>query len=151
MTTSPTTDDPTRLIIRRYFNAPRDAVFRALVEPALLSRWMGPGLDWTVPEISVDAQVGGRYRLVMRSPEGSEHPVGGEFLVIDPPDRLVYSWAWENNPASVTRVTYDLRDGDDGGTRLTLTHDRFSEVTVRDRHGIGWNGCLDRLEAAATS
>jgi uncharacterized protein YndB with AHSA1/START domain len=91
-----------------------------------------------------DARVGGRYRIVVRSPGGEEHDVSGMFREVVPDQKLVFTWAWRSTPERESVVTIELRpDGD--GTSLTLTHERFFDEAARDRHQAGWAPILDRL------
>jgi uncharacterized protein YndB with AHSA1/START domain len=95
-----------------------------------------------------DARVGGRFRVLMRSPDGEEHVVGGVYREVVPPERLVFTWAWRSTPERESLVTISLRpDGD--GTLLTLTHERFFDEAARDCAGQGWSGTLDKLERLA--
>jgi uncharacterized protein YndB with AHSA1/START domain len=91
-----------------------------------------------------DARLGGRYRIVVRSPSGEEHDVSGTFREVVPDQKLVFTWAWRTTPERESLVTVELkRDGD--GTLLTLTHERFFDEAARDRHRAGWGPILDRL------
>lgn len=133
-----------KLEIKRVFDAPRSAVFRALTDPARLARWYGPK-GFRIPSCAVDLRVGGRYRIVMRSPDGVDHCVVGTYREIEPPSLLVHSWAWESDPASETLVTIRLRDRGKR-TELHLVHEGFVAAKARDMHQQGWTGCLDCLE-----
>ena len=64
----------------------------------VLRRWWAAGPDWGTPLAEVDLRPGGRYRLSMREPGGAVHTVGGEYLEVRRPERLVYTWAWEDEP-----------------------------------------------------
>jgi uncharacterized protein YndB with AHSA1/START domain len=80
---------------------------------------------------------------------GQVHTVVGEYLEVDRPRRLVYTWSWEGEPAEMagserTLVTVEFHD-DDGLTRVVLTHAGFAGERVRDMHVHGWSGCLDNL------
>jgi uncharacterized protein YndB with AHSA1/START domain len=85
----------------------------------------------------------------MRSPEGKDHIVSGVYREILPPERLVFTWAWEGEGTRghETVVTIELAETP-GGTRLELTHEGFESETARDLHGEGWSGCFDCLEEA---
>ena len=75
---------------------------------------------------------------------GEAHNVKGEFVDIDEPNRVSFTWAWYSTPENVSLVTYALTaDGDK--TRLTLTHERFASVEARDGHNMGWNATMDSL------
>jgi uncharacterized protein YndB with AHSA1/START domain len=137
-------DQATRLEIRRTLRAPIDAVWSAWTDAVQVSQWMAPSDDFGPTEATMDVRVGGRYRIVMRSPDGEMHRVTGVYEEVVPQRRLVYTWAWESTPERVSRVTVDLRPVD-GGTELALTHDRFADTDARDKHNHGWQGCLARF------
>jgi uncharacterized protein YndB with AHSA1/START domain len=93
-----------------------------------------------------DPRVGGRFRLVSRSPGGEEHDVSGEFREVVANRRLVFTWAWRSTPERQSVVTVEfLPEGD--ATALTLTHEEFADEAARDRHHLGWTRSLDKLAA----
>jgi uncharacterized protein YndB with AHSA1/START domain len=134
------------LTLRRKLAVPRERVFRALTTPEELMRWFGPSDDFRVPSAEVDLRVGGRYRIAIIGPSGNQLAVGGTYREIHPPERLQYTWRWEDG-GDETLVTFALRDLG-GDTELTLTQERFATAESRDRHNEGWSGSLDRLERA---
>jgi uncharacterized protein YndB with AHSA1/START domain len=144
----PKPDDALILRLSRSFAAPRERVFRAFTAPTQLARWWGPK-GFTVPACTLDVRPGGAWRTVMRSPEGKDHIVSGVYREIAPPERLVFTWAWEEDGARghETVVTIELSETP-GGTRLELTHERFETEDSLDRHRHGWSSCLDCLEQA---
>ena len=77
---------------------------------------------------------------------GQRIAVGGEFSVVEPPERLVYTFVWEGYVDDVTVVTVEFHARGDE-TDLVLTQTGFSTAENRDNHGFGWNDCLDRLVA----
>ena len=144
----PALADAPALRLSRSFAAPRDRVFRASIAPAQLARWWGPK-GFTVPACTLDVRVGGAWRTVMRSPEGKDHIVSGVYREITPPERLVFTWAHEEEGTRghETLVTIELAETP-GGTRLELTHEGFESERARDLHGEGWASCFDCLEQA---
>ena len=135
-----------KLVITRVFDAPRETVFRAWTEPARLVRWWGPK-DFTIPEYKMDVRPGGAWRTVMRSPRGERHSVQGVFREIVAPERLVFTWAWEDEhgkPGHETIVAVEFRARGDK-TELTLTHSVFESAKSRDAHKSGWSSSLDCL------
>jgi len=132
------------LTLKRRFKAPPAKVFAAWTDPEKIRRWMGPeGVVGLSAEM--DARAGGRYRLLMRSPDGEEHDVSGVYREVVPNQKLVFTWAWKSTPERQSLVTVLLKpDGD--GTLLTLTHEQFFDETARDHHRQGWTGSLDKLE-----
>ncbi|MDD4892244.1 MAG: SRPBCC domain-containing protein [Phycisphaerae bacterium] len=142
----PATSSDTRLVIERVLRADREAVFRCWTDPAHLMRWFGPA-EHSTPLAEVDLRVGGRYRIGMKKgADGPTHIVGGVYREISPPERLVFTWAWETSvqPADETLVTVDLHDMGDQ-TRLVLTQEKFPSGAMREQHFEGWSSCLDRL------
>jgi uncharacterized protein YndB with AHSA1/START domain len=82
------------LRLRSVLVAPRKRIFQALTTPADLAAWWGPE-GFSTTEMDLDLRVGGRYRFVMRPPEGEAFHLAGEFLEIAAPRRLVYGFRWE--------------------------------------------------------
>jgi uncharacterized protein YndB with AHSA1/START domain len=144
----------TELRLERTFAARRADVFAAWTEPEVLRRWWASQPGWRGADAVVDLRVGGRYRLAMADPEsGAVHAVGGEYLEVAPPERLVYTWTWEGDPPEMrgsagSLVTVDFLERDDA-TAVVLTHSGLADEHVRDLHVGGWSGCLDNLEMRA--
>jgi len=109
-------------------------------------RWFGPGEPDSVTLAHIDLRVGGCYHIVFHTPDGEDHDVAGEYLEVDAPRRLVFSWAWKSTPERVSRVSLDLR-AVAGGTELSFLHDRFFDLAARDNHKRGWMPTFDKLEA----
>jgi uncharacterized protein YndB with AHSA1/START domain len=133
------------LVIERVFKAQPDRVFRAWTDPATLARWWGPE-GFTTPELSLDVRPGGAWRTVMRSPNGSDHPVSGHFREISPPHRLVLTWAWEENGQRGYETEIALTfSAVESGTHMRLVQRVFQTSERRDRHGDGWTQSFDKL------
>jgi uncharacterized protein YndB with AHSA1/START domain len=136
-----------RVIDRRIPGTPA-LVFQALVDPALYARWMGPsGSEMQVDEM--DVRPGGRLRFRVRFPGGPEFALGGTYREVDPPRRLVHTWAMVGDEAETT-VTFDLSE-ELGQTRLLLTHVGFADRDDMGQNDAGWRHQLDRLETLITS
>ncbi len=75
-------------IIIREFAAPRELVWRACTEAEQLAQWWGPR-GFTAPVCEWDARPGNKIHVVMRGPDGTDFPMGGEFLEVVRPERLV--------------------------------------------------------------
>ena len=78
------------LVIERVFDAPRGLVFKAWTEPRRLAQWWGPK-GFTNPVCEIDARPGGTLRIVMRAPDGAEHPMKGVLREVIEPERLVFT------------------------------------------------------------
>jgi len=93
--------------IERIFKAPRSLVYEAFTEPHRLQAWWGPpGCQSTVH--ALDVRVGGAYRIEMHMPAGTVHFLSGVFREVDPPQRLVYSWTWEQGDLEGLEMTVTL-------------------------------------------
>jgi uncharacterized protein YndB with AHSA1/START domain len=135
------------LTLKRRFKAPPAKVFAAWTDPEKIKRWMGPGEIVTVAA-ETDPRAGGRYRILMRRPDGAEHNVGGVYREVVANEKLVFTWAWKVAPPdepheSLVTVLFKP-DGD--GTLLTLTHEKLFDEDSRQGHEHGWIGALDKLE-----
>jgi uncharacterized protein YndB with AHSA1/START domain len=138
------------------FAAPRGDVFDAWTNPEVLRRWWAAAPTWDTPLAEVEAREGGSYRLSMRTDAGEVHTVGGEFTEFRPPERLAYTWSWEEGPDAAmsgsehTLVFVDfVEDGD--GTVVQLTHSGFRNAEIRQMHVQGWEAVLTNLERSVFS
>jgi uncharacterized protein YndB with AHSA1/START domain len=135
------------LSMTRRFAAPREAVFAAWTDPAAIARWIGPR-SIKAEVKSMVAKPGGTYRIAMHGSDGRIMNVGGVYREVVPPERLVFTWAWEDDagkPGHETLVTLTFR-ANGGATEMTLLHERFDDKATRDHHGEGWKGSFDKLE-----
>jgi uncharacterized protein YndB with AHSA1/START domain len=83
--------DGTDLVYERVFDAPRQLVWEAFMDPARIPRWWGPhGTTTTVVEM--DVRVGGTWRYISRAPDREDVTFHGEYLEIVPPER--FSWTF---------------------------------------------------------
>jgi uncharacterized protein YndB with AHSA1/START domain len=118
-----------------------ETVWELLTDPHEVTRWMGQ-------RATFDLRSGGEYRVEVIP----GHTARGEFVEIDPPNRLVFTWGWEGGanvvaPGSTT-VEFELaRHGD--GTRLRFRHLDLPSAESVTSHTHGWELYLDRLARAA--
>ncbi len=140
--------DSTTLRLERTYDARAEDVFDAWTNPEVLRRWWVVNPAWRTPVADVDLRVGGAYRLSMEDPEaGAFHTVQGEYREVRRPERLVYSWCWEDGEGQtghVSTVTVDfVQDGE--RTTVVLEHSDLESPDSRDRHSHGWEACLEML------
>jgi uncharacterized protein YndB with AHSA1/START domain len=132
------------LTLKRRLKATPDKVFAAWIDPEKIKHWMGPG-EIKALSAECDARTGGRFRWVMRAPDGEVHDVSGIYREVIPNEKLVFTWAWKSTPERESLVTVLIKpDGD--GSLLTLTHEQFFDEDARDRHQGGWNSALDKMQ-----
>ena len=145
------------LQIRRTFAAPREKVFAAWAEREQLEQWMcKDATSHVVIHHLQEIRTGGRYLMEVRDPGKGETYWGqGVYLEVNPPEKIVFSWAWtkaepdgsraELHPDSPdTKVTVEFF-ARGNLTEVVLTHATFSSRKLGDEHDRGWNGCLDML------
>jgi len=136
------------VVIRRTIGAPRDQIFDAWLDPRMLARFMQPG-DVKHTTAETDARVGGQFRIVMAHGRGdAEHR--GEYLIIDRPSRLSFTWISENTDHKPTIVTIDLHERADGATDLVLTHEGLPDRTI-ESHSGGWATIVEKLGGQFTT
>ncbi len=135
------------LTIRRTFKAPRERVFAAFTDPAILAQWLGPE-DIMMDHVAFDARVGGTLRFVYQSPDWGEMVVTGTVTALRRPEHVAYTWTWEEDDKteeheSNVAINFIAR-GDE--TELHFVHANLKSVESRDRHEGGWTSALDKLE-----
>jgi uncharacterized protein YndB with AHSA1/START domain len=140
---------PSSLLISRTYPASLERVFKAWTDANQLGQWFAPTDDYTT-QASVDLEVGHEYRIAITHKGGNIHTILGTYRLIDPPRKLVYTWRWEGGPMADTLVTVDFAP-DGNATKVTITHEQFTNTEDRDKHNEGWNGCLNRLQRTLTS
>jgi uncharacterized protein YndB with AHSA1/START domain len=132
--------------LTRTIKAPRSKIYRALLDPELLRRWMCPG-SYVVTVATVEERVGGVHRIEMLAPDGERHAFDSVIEELVPDERLVLRFKFDVD-AEETLLTLTLRDAD-GGTELRLDHQRITRRPPLDERSVdaGWSGALDKLQA----
>jgi uncharacterized protein YndB with AHSA1/START domain len=123
-----------------HISARPETVFPYFTDPARYVQWMGSSA-------TLEPRPGGRYRVGMR--DGVE--AVGEFVEVDPPHRLVFTWGWTAGfavPPGSTRVVVTLVE-EDGGTRVRLRHYGLPDEAQVKHHRGGWEAYLARLSVRA--
>ena len=90
--------------IERLTPAPPQKVFELWTDPEKLVKWWGPD-GFAIPAHALDVRPGGNLRTMMKSPDGSLFTVSGRYRTIDPPRRLVFTWAWDDDKGARGRET----------------------------------------------
>jgi uncharacterized protein YndB with AHSA1/START domain len=133
------------LDLRCVLDAPGERIYRAVTEPAELAKWWGPHGS-TTPEIELNLSVGGSYRITMQPPKGDSFHLAGEFLEIDPPRRLVYTFRWEEPDPDDRETVVLLRlDADGDATAVTLAQGDFATEARLALHRSGWTDSFEKL------
>ena len=148
-------NDDRELVISRTFDAPRDLVFAAWTNPHHAREWWGP-VNYPARYVEMDVRPGGAWRMCLRSTEGKpELWQGGTFREVVRPERLVFTFAWEEEGERGIETLVTVTFAEEGGrTRMIFRQVPFQSAEERDGHRWGWNSTFDRLvgmlkEAAA--
>lgn len=124
--------------VRRVLPASREEIWTLWTTPERMPEWILDG-----GSARLDLRVGGRYDLDMHY-KGKSYPHHGEYLEIDPPSKLVFTWVSEGTQWKTSIVTIELADRD-GDTELTLTHEGLPVESASDHEG-GWKEILGWLD-----
>lgn len=119
-----------------------ETVWELLTDPDEATRWMGTSATF-------DLRPGGTYRVEVIPGNIAR----GEFVEIDPPRRLVYTWGWEAAtgmalPPGSSTIEFDLAPSGEG-TLLRFRHSNLPSRESAESHGHGWDHYVARLAVAA--
>jgi uncharacterized protein YndB with AHSA1/START domain len=134
------------LTLERVFDAPVALLWRCWTEGEHLRRWSCPR-GFTIPHAEGEFAVGGKWRITMRTPEGQDLAVGGEYREIAPLRRLVMTHAWDDESGkprhwTMLTVTFEALGN---RTKVTLVQTGFDSDESREGHRGGWSECFDIL------
>ncbi len=160
-----TTFENGELVIVRYFDAHREALWRAWSEPDMVKKWWGPK-NFTAPSVTIDFTVGGKYLFCMRGKPSPDAPESdfystGTYEEIVPMDRIVCTDSFADKDGTIVPSTfYGMEgfpdackviiefEGSDGTTKMTLHHYGLPTGELADMTGAGWNQSFDKLTDA---
>ena len=132
------------LTVSRLIKADAKRIYDAWLDPAMLSRFMRPDADVTIPKATNDPRVGGRFDILMQAGD-KQIPHAGTYLDLTPHSRIVFTW---ESPFSTDGSTVTVALAPEAeGTKVTLTHVKFLSEEMRDNHQKGWGEILDALDA----
>ena len=137
-----TTPSEREIRIERVVNAPRDRVWRAYTEPALVAQWWGRGHRLVIERLEL--QRGGHWRWVEHGPNGV-YGFEGRYREVTPPTRFVRSFEWDGMPAHVAIETVTLEDLGNEGTRIVIL---MQMHTPEERDGFLQSGMQQGMDAA---
>ena len=138
------------LILRmtRTFDSAPDRVFAAWTDAGQFGQWFGPAGVKTVA-CEIDARVDGAWRL-MGEHNNARMAVSGRYLELEPPRRLVYTFAWHEKgdfalPRGQESVVTVLFNPVGKRTEMIFTQAVFKDQQALDAHNRGWTDSLDKL------
>ena len=133
----------TTATVERVLPAPPADAYDAWLDETALREFMCPD-PCVGAEVSVDARPGGSFRIVMSFPDRLPHDIVGEYIALERPDLLSFTWRHAEVPDSVVTVTFAPHG--DGETLMTITHSRLPAELV-ESHTRGWGSISEKLAA----
>ena len=131
--------------LSRIIQASPQRVFEAMTDPEQVAEWWGPK-GFSCPEVTLDVRIGGGYRIAMQPPEGDLFHLIGEYIDVQPPFRLAYTFRWEPpDPDDRETVAHLALRARDAATEIDLSQGTFATMARRELHEAGWTESLARL------
>jgi uncharacterized protein YndB with AHSA1/START domain len=130
-----------RLQVVRRFDAAAERVFDAWLDPGTAGKWLFATASGQMIRVEIDPRVGGLFNFTRRDGDDVEHV--GEYLEIDRPRRLVFTFSVPKYSTQVTRVSIDIVPLE-SGCELTLTHEDVLPEWASQTEA-GWGMILDSL------
>jgi uncharacterized protein YndB with AHSA1/START domain len=140
------------LLLTRVFDAPARLVYEVMTKPEYVKFWWCWKEGFSMPVCEIDLRVGGRWRYVMRSPEGRDVAFNGEYQQILPAERVVNTEVFEPFPDSPALVTSTFEaQGDKTLFRSLVLHQTKEARDMHVNSGMEQGAAIayDRLEQAA--
>jgi len=142
---SNTTAPTGTVTLHRVFRAPPDRLYRAFLDPDAMAKWLPPH-GFTGRVLSMDARVGGRYRMQFTNfSNGQSHAFGGEYLELAPGERIVHTDSFDDpNLPGEMRTTITFRPVL-VGTEVTAVQEGIPAVIPTEMCYLGWQESLQLL------
>jgi uncharacterized protein YndB with AHSA1/START domain len=141
------TPDQDAVISEIHIAAPPDRVFAAISDPRQLVQWWGQNDKYRHTNWTGDIRPGGTWRSEGKGADGQTYEVTGEYLEVEPPTLLVYTWvaSFSKHPKSFVR--WELKPSA-GGTHVTVRHSGFAGAPEEaKKYSGGWPTVLGWMQA----
>ncbi|MFC5475478.1 SRPBCC family protein [Paraherbaspirillum soli] len=136
------TPSPVTVHVKRHFAASPERVFDAWLDPDSAGQWLFATVSGRMVRVDIDARIGGKFVFVdLRGDEEVGH--AGEYLAIERPRHLAFTFVVDKYSSDSTRVTVDIAPAE-GGCELSLSHEGVYP-DYASRTEAGWRGILDGL------
>ena len=136
---------PSTIKLHRVFKAAPERVYRAFLDPDAMAKWLPPH-GFTGKVHSIDARVGGRYKMSFRNHStGSSHSFGGEYLELVPNERIVHTDAFDDGPPGTMKTTITLKKVM-VGTEVNIVQEGVPDAIPAEACYLGWGESLQLLQ-----
>jgi len=134
-----------RVDVTRTFPCTRDVLFTVWTDPQHFARWWGPK-EWRAYDCVLDVRPGGRWHSSFSRPNGPDIHIGGQYVDVQPPDRISFSWNSYGTLSADDESLVELQFIDLGPhSELRITHTKLTTGEAEDMD-IGWVSALQSLE-----
>jgi uncharacterized protein YndB with AHSA1/START domain len=160
MATAAITPDQNTINAEIFIAAPPERVFQAITDPSQMQRWWGQEGVYRITDWTADLRRGGKWSSVGAGADGKPFRVEGEYLEVDPPRRLVYTWNaswtgtlqtvvhWDLVPQSVHNLHPAGPKKAGTGTLVKMRHEGFAVAPqAAGNHAEGWKRILGWMQA----
>jgi uncharacterized protein YndB with AHSA1/START domain len=140
--------ETTSLTLTEQYNATPARLFQAWSDPKALPEWFLPAPNMKAIVHDFNFTVGGDFKINVQDPDGKDNIAEGKFVEIIPNQKISMTWQWthstmdHNNHSSILTILFAAKDG---GTELTLMHEKLESEDDVKNHTEGWQGVLDQL------
>ena len=136
---------PSTIKLHRVFKATPDRVYRAFLDPDAMAKWLPPH-GFTGKVHSIDARVGGRYKMSFRNHStGTSHSFGGEYLELVPNEGIVHTDVFDNGPPGTMKTTITLKKAM-VGTEVNIVQEGVPDAIPAEACYLGWGESLQLLQ-----
>lgn len=140
------------IVLTRCYEQSSKKLFEAFSRADAFEQWIAPSDAIITKVLQFEFKVGGKYRIQFILPDGNESYLGGDYLLIDKPGQIIFTWQWEepdvhSHIKSLVSVNISSKYGK---TELKITHENLSTIDATERHTLGWKGAVERLTALSS-
>lgn len=135
------------LVVKRSYKASVTRLFDAFADVEKFAQWFAPNPRVKLELYEYDFRSGGSYRIGFTEPGGGTATVGGTYVAIENPNKIVFTWEWQGPHTYAgqnTLVTIDMTQNGEQ-TDLVLTHEKLPSTEAKANHNEGWSGALNTL------
>jgi len=134
----------TSIALHHHFDAAQKAVWAAWTDPAIVRLWWGSDPAGVVTSAALDVRPGGRFVISFQDSGGDVHTSTGEYLRVEEPAELEFTWSWLSETNTPSRVDVVFA-ADETGTRMRFLHAELRGASDHD-YADGWRRTFAKLD-----
>lgn len=136
---------PNTIKLHRVFKTTPERLYKAFLDPEAMVKWLPPH-GFTAKVHSIDARVGGRYKMSFTNfTDGASHSFGGEYLELVPGKRIVHTDVFDSGPPGTMKTIIELKKVL-VGTELNVVQEGVPDAIPVEMCYLGWGESLDLLK-----